>query len=583
MTTTTERAAAATTAGTAPGQPTPEPPMGLQRALPARRRRRRWPDALVLAALVVVVALVHAHALTGGPAPADDEGTYVAQAYAINHFGSLAPYTYWYDHPPLGWILLALWNATLGRLGGSSDALDAGREFLVVVASCTGALIYALARRLGVRHWAAAAAVLAWALSPLALSYSRMVYLDNIGVPLLLAALVLALSPRRHLWAFCGAGLLLAGAVLTKETLVLAAPAVGYAVWRTSAGRTRPFCLGAAGATFVLVLALYPLLALLRGELLPGPDHVSLVDALRFQLVTRPSAGSPLSPHSGAAALVGRWLHSDPWLLAGGVLLAPVAAWRPQLRPAGLALLIPVIASLRPGYLPDPFVVALLPFCAVVVAGLADQLVTAVALRLGGAGRRTGPLIAPRLAADGSGRWTTARGWRRARPALLASGLASALVAATALALQPSWSRGDRAIYDDGSQGTLAAAEDWIGAHVPHDARIVVDDTLWPGLVRRGFDPRRGVIWFYKTDFSNNLDPSVARSLPRGYRDFSYVVSSPVIRSALAQLPRGLDEVRAALRYSVPVAAFGSGDSTVEVRRLAVPADAPQLPSPVRP
>jgi len=98
----------------------------------------------------------------------------------------------------------------------------------------------------------------------------------------------------------------------------------------------------------VLVLAFYPLFAVLRGELLAGASHVSLIAALKFQLVGRASTGSPLGPSSGSAALVGRWLSADPWLLGAGVLAAPVAVVIPRLRVAGLAVALPVLLSLRP-------------------------------------------------------------------------------------------------------------------------------------------------------------------------------------------------------------------------------------------
>ncbi len=52
------------------------------------------------------MAVVNAIGLYTGPIRFDDEGTYVSQALAVLD-GSLAPYTYWYDHPPLGWILLS--------------------------------------------------------------------------------------------------------------------------------------------------------------------------------------------------------------------------------------------------------------------------------------------------------------------------------------------------------------------------------------------------------------------------------------------------------------------------------------------
>jgi hypothetical protein len=75
-------------------------------------------------------------------------------------------------------------------------------------------------------------------------------------------------------------------------------------------------------------------------------------------------------------------------------------------------------------------------------------------------------------------------------------------------------------------------------------------------------------VWFYKLDFSTNLDPSVQRALPNGWRSFDYVISSPVMRSALTQNQRSMQEVRSALSHSRTVKSFGSGTSRVEVRQI---------------
>jgi hypothetical protein len=106
---------------------------------------------------------------------------------------------------------------------------------------------------------------------------------------------------------------------------------------------------------------------------------------------------------------------------------------------------------------------------------------------------------------------------------------------------------------------------------VDHRARILVDDTYYVDLVRAGFHPQTGAVWFYKLDFTNNLDPSVKRALPRGYAEFDYVVSTPVMRTALAQNPGFLQQVRSAIAASRPVAVFGTGADAVEVRRLVAP------------
>jgi uncharacterized membrane protein len=146
----------------------------------------------------------------------------MAQAYAVTQWGELAHYTYWYDHPPAGWLQLALWTAISGPDFGG-NAVAAGRYLMVIVAVITAALLWALARRIGMSRWAAAAAVAVFALSPLAISLSRTVYLDNLATAWVLGAVVLLCSPR-YRCRQCSAPTCFGMAVLTKETM-LAAPA----------------------------------------------------------------------------------------------------------------------------------------------------------------------------------------------------------------------------------------------------------------------------------------------------------------------------------------------------------------------
>jgi hypothetical protein len=295
---------------------------------------------------------------------------------------------------------------------------------------------------------------------------------------------------------------------------------------------TRAFCVAAFGTMLTLIALGFPLYATLKGELLPGEGHVSLLEAVQFQLYGRESTGTALDPGSLSHQLVAGWLDTDVWLLGLGVLLAPAALLVRRLRPVAVTLLVLVAVALRPGYLPQPFVIALLPFCALVAAGLLDTA------------------------------WTkaSARPWQR--PAVAGAMLL------LLLALVPGWrSAAGHAMRQDEVSPVLEA-EGWVEENVHHRARLLVDDTLYVDLVRAGFEPRFGVVWFYKLDFTTNLDPSVARNLPGGWRAFDYVVSTPVIRSALEQNPTGLEQVRLALRHSRPVTTFGYGERRVEVRRI---------------
>ena len=74
-------------------------------------RRRSLTVALVAWAFPFALATLatagHAVGFTRSPMFFDDEGTYASQAWSVTHLRALAPYTYWYDHPPLGWLVLA--------------------------------------------------------------------------------------------------------------------------------------------------------------------------------------------------------------------------------------------------------------------------------------------------------------------------------------------------------------------------------------------------------------------------------------------------------------------------------------------
>jgi 4-amino-4-deoxy-L-arabinose transferase-like glycosyltransferase len=331
------------------------------------------PSLAVLAILLAGTATMRLVNVTGAPGRVDDEGTYVAQAYAVTQWGELAHYTYWYDHPPLGWLQLALWSLVVGPDTGG-NAVAAARYLMVMVAVITAGLLWLLARRLGLSRWASGAAVAVFALSPLAIALGRTVYLDNIAVAWLLAAFVLLCSPQRRLSAIFGAAVCFGVAVLTKETLLLLVPTAIWLLWTRTAPATRRYALAVFGAVFTVVLATYPLLAAVRGELLPGAGHVSLLDGIRFQLWQRDPGGSVVDPYSLKRHTVVGWLHHDPVL---PVLAAPVAIaglLMTRLRPiaVGLAILVAMVA--RPGYLPVPFFVAALPLAALLIAGIAESV-----------------------------------------------------------------------------------------------------------------------------------------------------------------------------------------------------------------
>lgn len=482
---------------------------------------------LWLGPLLALSGIVHAWGMFASPQRVDDEGTYVAQAYAVEKFGELAHYTYWYDHPPLGWLQLALWSTLTDWFGGSLSAVMVGRAAMLVVQLACVVLLWLLGRRLGMSRPAAATAVLLFSLSPLDIYFHRMVYLDNIAVVWMLAAFVLATARRHQLAAFNGAAACFAIAVLSKETAVLWLPPLVWLIWRHAHRATRRYTLAVSGALFALLTSAYLVYALLKNELIPGPHHVSLIGGIEYQLLKRKSSGEFWSPHTGSNQTVIDWLRLD-WVTPILALLGlvPTLLVR-RLWPIAAALLLPVVLMLRPGYLPIPYAIAILPFLALVAA----------------AGLETC--------------------WRRRvlKPVVVA------VTAATVLGCSLTWGNGYDLLMGSDQDRPMAQAESWLEGHVGSHQRMLVDDAVWVDLVQHGF-PRNDVIWYFKAD----TDPAVKALAPRGWRDYQYLMVTESVRRTVgveSGRTSQYGEVTQAYRHSHVVASFGSGQQNVEVRRIS--------------
>ncbi|MBY0285780.1 MAG: glycosyltransferase family 39 protein [Mycobacteriaceae bacterium] len=489
------------------------------------------PSIPIVIALMALTALLRLINVAGFPTRLDDEGTYVAQAFAVTQWGELAHYTYWYDHPPAGWLQLALWMTITGP-GFGENAVVAGRYLMVLVAVLTAGLLWLLARRVGLSRWAAAAAVTITAVSPLAIALSRSVYLDNLAVAWVLGGLVLLFTPRHRLSAMFGAAICFGVAVLTKETMLLMAPMVAWLVWIKTAPATRRYALAVFTAVFGLVVSTYVLMAVVRGELIPGPGHVSLWEGIKFQLWQREAGGTLGDPGSLKRHTIDEWLQLDPVLplLAAPIGLAALLIER--LRPFAVGLLTLVVMVVRPGYLPVPFVIAVVPLTALLAAGLGEEALARL--------RRTAE---PH----------TARKLRTRRAAALSTAFAASVIVAL---WQPSYHQ----VLTNNDDASLRQAQRWISENVPKKDRLIVDDALWVDLVRDG-RARQNVIWSYKVD----TDEQVQNWAPKGWADYDWVVSTASMR---ANMPK-TGVLTDAMNQSRPVASFGTGGKKVDVLRVA--------------
>ncbi|MGH8464211.1 MAG: ArnT family glycosyltransferase, partial [Pseudomonas sp.] len=404
--------------------------------------------------------------------------------------------------------------------------------FMLILHIATIGLLFALARRLQIGSLAAGLGVLAFALSPLVVEFSRYVLLDNVALPWLLGAFILALSPRRSLAAAIGSATCMAIAILSKETFAVLLPVLLYALWRNGDARNRRYVLTAFGVVFLMISAAYILYAALKNELLPGDGHVSLIGTLLWQLFGREGSGSIFDAASGTRGLVSYWLQIDYWLLAAGtVALIPALIYR-NLRPAGLALLISLALLLRSGYLPYPYVIIILPFAALALAGTIDRL-----------------MIRPLMRGK-----TTAR--------LGAGALILTILLTAVIFVAPAWQAKLTALTSIDQDQSSRQAVAWIDANIARDSRLVVESALWTDLQVSGFsqpDP----VWLYKTE----TDPEVTRELA-GWQGIDYIVlNGPTIGAR--GFAQAFPTVSEAIQNGTVIQEFGSDNQKILVYKIS--------------
>lgn len=492
-------------------------------------RTPRWRDRLVDAAWLLppllIGILVNALNLGGSPQRIDDEGTYTAQAWSLGNLGELTHYTYWYDHPPLGWIQIAAWAGLTDAWDRYDVAVIAAREAMLVATAIAAVLLWCVVRRIGFARLTASVSVAIFLLSPLAVQFHRQVYLDNIATAWLLGALLLAMGRRAQLIGYAGAAAAFGVAVLTKETYLLALPLVAWFMWRGADRTTRRYTVSVAASVLALLGLTYVAFALVKGEVTPAPGRVSLWDGLAFQLSSREGSGSLFNPESLMSRTVGLWWQLDAALIVTALAAAVAALFVRRLRPWAIALLALTAFMFRGGYLPVPYVIMLLPFAAIVVAGMGQRALEAL---------RAHAVL------------------QRFTGVALASGLIVALLAAG-----PLWAAQLRGFLLADLDRPLRDAETWMTQNAPGDARMLVDDAMWVDLVDAGFD-RENVVWYYKAD----TDTDVQRLAPDGWRDYDYVITTDSMRTFPTEFPT----VRQAIDNSVVVASFGEGAQKVDVR-----------------
>ncbi len=227
-----------------------------------------WLEAIVVMLGLIGAGIAHAYNMFNYPQYGLDEGTYMSSAWAIVH-GMLSPYPYGYGHPPLGWIQIAAWVQLTGGFFTFGDATNTGRVLMMFYALGSTLLVYLIVRRFDDSRVTALLAMVIFSLSPLSITYQRLVLLDNIATFWLLLSIYFIVVSNSRLLFIILAAIAFGCSLLSKEVMLLFFPVMIYAVWLHTTKFQRKFALVAFIYSFVAIGSTFILMAILRGELLP--------------------------------------------------------------------------------------------------------------------------------------------------------------------------------------------------------------------------------------------------------------------------------------------------------------------------
>ncbi len=283
--------------------------------------------ALIVA--LVVALVTHGYNVFRYPLYLTDEGIYTEQAWSVLREGRLSPYTYFYDHAPMGWLTLSMWVGILpGQFHTFGNPINAGRVLMVLVQLASVFFLFEIVRRFSGSVAASFLAAFAFTVSPMAVYYQRQVLLDNLMVFWVLLSLYLLARGGGRVVTVMGSGMALGTAAITKENAVFLIPGFAYLMHKGIAGQpNRRFASTFWWFASITPVGLYVLYATLKNELLPQglnfnlkvapANHVSLLYTVWWQLNRTSQTSQGLA---FADLLRGSWLPKDRFLLIGGAI-----------------------------------------------------------------------------------------------------------------------------------------------------------------------------------------------------------------------------------------------------------------------
>jgi 4-amino-4-deoxy-L-arabinose transferase-like glycosyltransferase len=494
----------------------------------------------ILVTLLLIGVVVFAQNMLQYPYYQDAEGTNISKGWALISNGDLSPYTYAYDEPPAGSVLLSLWTLLSGGASAFGFPVNSGRILMLVFHLATSALVYGIARKTAKSDLSAVLATVIFAFSPLAVSLQRRVLLDNMMIAWLLLALYLILGEKRSFRHYLASATFFGLAVLTKGAAVGFLPAFAYIIHLRAHEHHRRFASSLWTALAIFLISLYPLYAQLKQELFPsgtllGGDypHVSLIQSLMDR---GPETGRFLNIGTGFSQSFSQWVDlsntmSDPVLIYAGaigfIFLVLASIDRRDYRPVVAMNLGYVLYLVVRGPVFDTDVIALLPFLALNVGLVAGGLSKVIAGGLKGT--------------------------------MLRYPLAGVALLAVLYPFGVFYSNRLDLYTLDQVEGQLQAIR-WLNEHVPADAVIVADNYAFVEL-RQRFDHAHHH-WRVDTDPEIKFD-----LLEDDLCNIDYILWTPQVLADIQTY--SLDLMRRAYENSELLVRYPNNGWPVEIRQVS--------------